>query len=259
MIGLQSPPGPGGCDSESCSAEKERNAPPDVEPAGAVKFRIASETNGSPYQGRCGAASPGRVEGGAEFFQVVGVVLREHLAQFWEEQRVHFSAGSKAREKLGNHSLVCKYRRETQKCQRRENGTEKVAFATNDPGKLQSSLETDGVLLITGNSAMDKAKLTAVFNLGFRQGATDRETAGMVLSHTETPPPPAKIPSAPTSITVSIEQRAWQEGYSMGFTMGSSAAELAAAKNPKTSGLVGELAQEMVEMFGVFKRLSTFK
>ncbi|GAA5440313.1 hypothetical protein Dcae01_01826 [Deinococcus caeni] len=29
--------------------EKERNAPPDVAPAGAVTFRIASETNGSPY------------------------------------------------------------------------------------------------------------------------------------------------------------------------------------------------------------------
>jgi len=112
-------------------------------------------------------------------------------------------------------------------------------------------------MLFTGNSAMDKAKLTVVFNLGFRQGASDREAAGMVLSHTETPPPPAKVPAAPANITLPLEQRAWQEGYTMGFTMGSSQSELAAAKNPAASGLVGELEQEMVEMFGVFKRLST--
>jgi hypothetical protein len=106
---------------------------------------------------------------------------------------------------------------------------------------------------------MDKAKLTAVFNLGFRQGASDRESAGMVLSHTETPPPPAHIPTPTADITVPLEQRAWREGYSMGFTMGSSVAELAAAKNPAAAGMVGELTQEMVEMFGVFKRLTTFK
>jgi len=103
---------------------------------------------------------------------------------------------------------------------------------------------------------MDKTKLTTVFNLGFRQGASDRAAAGMVLSHTETPPPPAKVPAAPTEITVPIEQRAWQEGYTMGFTMGSSAAEIAEAKNPGASGMVEVLEQEMVEMFGVFKRLS---
>lgn len=104
-------------------------------------------------------------------------------------------------------------------------------------------------------SAMDKAKLTAVFNLGFRQGASDRAAAGMVLSHTETPPPPAKVPLAPPDITVPIEQRVWQEGYSMGYTMGSSSDEIAAAKNPGAAGMVEGLEQEMVEMFGVFKRL----
>lgn len=106
---------------------------------------------------------------------------------------------------------------------------------------------------------MDKAKLTTVFNLGFRQGASDRAASGMVLSHTETPPPPAKVPTAPAPISDPVEQRAWQEGYSMGFTMGSSPAELAASANPANSGLVGELEQEMVEMFGVFKRLATAK
>lgn len=106
---------------------------------------------------------------------------------------------------------------------------------------------------------MDKAKLTTVFNLGFRQGASDRAAAGMVLSHTETPAPPAKVPAAPATITDPVEQRAWQEGYSMGYTMGSSQTELAAAENQANSGLVGELEQEMVEMFGVFKRLAGVK
>ena len=126
-------------------------------------------------------------------------------------------------------------------------------------GDYNQACETEGGTTFTCNSAMDKAKLTAVFNLGFRQGANDREAAGMVLSHTETPPPPAKVPVAPASITVPIEQRAWQEGYSMGYTMGSSPTELAATKNPASSGMVGELEQEMVEMFGVFKRLSGMK
>ncbi|GAA5440213.1 hypothetical protein Dcae01_01723 [Deinococcus caeni] len=50
LKGLQRPFNPSGCDSESCPAEWERNAPPDVELAGAVKFRMVGETNGSPYQ-----------------------------------------------------------------------------------------------------------------------------------------------------------------------------------------------------------------
>ncbi|GHG27399.1 hypothetical protein GCM10017784_19950 [Deinococcus indicus] len=49
LKGLQSPLGSSGCDSESCPAENEGNAHPDVETAGAVKFRMVSETNGSPY------------------------------------------------------------------------------------------------------------------------------------------------------------------------------------------------------------------
>ena len=43
MNGLQSPPGPSEC-------EWDKEWVPDVELAGAVKFRIASETNGSPYE-----------------------------------------------------------------------------------------------------------------------------------------------------------------------------------------------------------------
>ena len=60
LNGLRSPLGPSGCDSKSCPPEKERNAPPDVEPAGAVKFRIVGEINGirfsrGPASGRGGS------------------------------------------------------------------------------------------------------------------------------------------------------------------------------------------------------------
>src|SRR5258708_31605943 len=103
---------------------------------------------------------------------------------------------------------------------------------------------------------MDKAKLTSIFNLGFRQGANDRDQGGLVLSHTQTPPPPSTVPPPPSELRVPIEQRAWQEGYSMGYTMGSSAGELAAVSNPAAHHLVDSLEEEMVEMFGVFKRLS---
>lgn len=109
------------------------------------------------------------------------------------------------------------------------------------------------------HAAMDKTRLTTFFNLGFRQGADDRQAAGMVLSHNETPAPPAKVPSAPAELTVPVEQRAWQEGYSMGYTMGSSSAELAAVSNPAARGMVAGLDEEMVEMFGVFKRLALVK
>ncbi|GGS31517.1 hypothetical protein GCM10008961_24190 [Deinococcus knuensis] len=33
-------------------SEWEQHAPPDVEAAGVVKFRIAGETDGSPYENR---------------------------------------------------------------------------------------------------------------------------------------------------------------------------------------------------------------
>jgi|RhiMethySRZTD1v2_1073278.scaffolds.fasta_scaffold5068278_1 hypothetical protein len=103
---------------------------------------------------------------------------------------------------------------------------------------------------------MDKAKLTAVFNLGFRSGANDRAAAGLVISGTTTPPPPAHVPGAPAECTTPIEQKAWQEGYTMGFTMGASNAELASQPNAASHGMVSGLNEEMVEMFGVFKRLA---
>lgn len=103
---------------------------------------------------------------------------------------------------------------------------------------------------------MDRAQVTAVFNLGFRRGANDRAAAGLVISRTQTPPPPASVPEPPADLTAAIEQSAWREGYSMGYTMGSSDAELEVAAQPAADGTVNTLDPEMLELFGVFKRLS---
>lgn len=106
---------------------------------------------------------------------------------------------------------------------------------------------------------MNRAQLTTVFNLGFRRGANDRAAAGLVISRTETPPPPAKIPAPPVECALPIDQQAWREGYSMGYTMGSSDAELASVTDPSSQGMVAELEEEMLELFGVFKRLGNSK
>ena len=106
---------------------------------------------------------------------------------------------------------------------------------------------------------MNRAQLTSVFNLGFRRGANDRAAAGLVITRTETPPPPAQIPSSPAQCVSALEQQAWKEGYSMGYTMGSSDEELAVVSEPESHGLVVTLEEEMLELFGVFKRLGNSK
>ncbi|HZL87993.1 MAG TPA: hypothetical protein VFB96_06415 [Pirellulaceae bacterium] len=106
---------------------------------------------------------------------------------------------------------------------------------------------------------MNRAQLTSVFNLGFRRGANDRAAAGLVITRTETPPPPAEIPAPPAACTTHLDQQAWKEGYTMGYTMGSSDAELASVTEPAAHGMVSTLEQEMLELFGVFKRLGNSK
>lgn len=106
---------------------------------------------------------------------------------------------------------------------------------------------------------MNRAELTSVFNQGFRRGANDRASAGLVISRTETPPPPAHIPPAPAEYDTPLDQKAWKEGYSMGYTMGSSDDELASISEPTSHGMVATLDPEMLELFGVFKRLGNTK
>ncbi len=106
---------------------------------------------------------------------------------------------------------------------------------------------------------MNRAQLTAIFNRGFRRGANDRAAAGLVLSRTETPAPPAQIPAPPAEHASALDQQAWKEGYSMGYTMGCSDAEWANVPDPGSQGMVAELEEEMLELFGVFKRLGNSK
>ena len=106
---------------------------------------------------------------------------------------------------------------------------------------------------------MNRVQLTSVFNQGFRRGANDRAAAGLVLSRTETPAPPALIPVPPAAHVSALEQQAWKEGYSMGYTMGCSDAELANVSDPGGQGMVASLEEDMLELFGVFKRLGNSK
>lgn len=106
---------------------------------------------------------------------------------------------------------------------------------------------------------MNRSQLTTVFNQGFRRGANDRAAAGLVLSRTETPAPPAQIPVPPAEFASPLDQQAWKEGYSMGYTMGCSDAEWASVADPAAQGMVASLEEDMLELFGVFKRLGNSK
>ncbi|GHG40749.1 hypothetical protein GCM10017784_39520 [Deinococcus indicus] len=100
MKGLQSPPGPSGCDSESCPAEQEKNAPPDVEPAGAVKFRIAGETNGKSFH-----ACWSRVPHDVMTAQRRGNVGQHVMFPVAPRREFLAATGSSPPEQLGNERL----------------------------------------------------------------------------------------------------------------------------------------------------------
>ncbi len=97
---------------------------------------------------------------------------------------------------------------------------------------------------------MDKATLTQIFNRGFRFGANARARAGLPLSG-ETAPP-LQTPTAPAECRLASEQKAWSVGYSMGYKMGASDAELASVAEPGAHGMISGLGEQMLEIFGVF-------
>ena len=104
---------------------------------------------------------------------------------------------------------------------------------------------------------MNRARVTEIFNLGFRRGANDRASAGIRLSATRTTP--NQIPSAPSDYGLTREPHAWKEGYSMGYETGASDAELASVSEPGAHGMLARLGEGMRELFGVFDRLSDAK
>src|SRR5690242_16121284 len=101
---------------------------------------------------------------------------------------------------------------------------------------------------------MDKTRLTEIFNHGFRRGANDRAASGSQLSGERQSP--SQIPSLPGEYGARSEQTAWTEGYSMGFQVGASDAELASVDVPGAHGMVSGMSEQMLEMFGAFKKMS---
>jgi hypothetical protein len=101
---------------------------------------------------------------------------------------------------------------------------------------------------------MDKTRITETFNRGFRCGANDRAAGGSPLSGERQPP--TQIPALPTEIVGRSEQTAWTDGYTMGYQVGASDAELASVDVPGANGMVSGMSEQMLEMFGAFKKMS---
>src|SRR3989442_670788 len=101
---------------------------------------------------------------------------------------------------------------------------------------------------------MDKTRFTEIFNRGFRRGANDRAAGGSPLSGERQPP--TQIPALRTEIVSRSEQTAWTDGYSMGYQVGASDAELASVDVPGAHGMVSGMSEQMLEMFGAFKKIS---
>ncbi|TAL06546.1 MAG: hypothetical protein EPO07_01690 [Verrucomicrobia bacterium] len=101
---------------------------------------------------------------------------------------------------------------------------------------------------------MDKTKLTNVFNQGFRRGANDRAASGSPLAGERQSP--SQIPSLPAECVSHSEQTAWTEGYTMGYQVGASDVELASVDVPGAHGMVSGMSEQMLEMFGAFKKMS---
>ncbi len=100
---------------------------------------------------------------------------------------------------------------------------------------------------------MNKPRLTEVFNRAFRCGANDRAARGLALS-SETQPP-TEIPPSPTEYLSSSDQAAWTRGYTMGYGVGASDAELANVDVPGAHGMISCMSEQMLDMFGVFEGL----
>jgi len=101
---------------------------------------------------------------------------------------------------------------------------------------------------------MEKAKLTEIFNRGFRHGANDRASRGLPLSPTTQPP--SQIPDCPEWHSDLSGQIAWTLGYATGYQIGASDTELTSADARAAHGMVFEMDEQMLERVGAFKKMS---
>jgi hypothetical protein len=108
--------------------------------------------------------------------------------------------------------------------------------------------------LLEQQLAMDKIRLTEIFNHGFRRGANDRAASGLPLSG-ETQPP-SRIHSLPAEYGAQSERAAWTEGYFMGYQVGASDAELTSVDAPGAHGMIASMSEQMLEMLGTFKKMA---
>jgi len=102
---------------------------------------------------------------------------------------------------------------------------------------------------------MDKKKLSAIINRGFREGANERHNAGIKISEVKDNIT-LNIPNAPSDIVDPIETKAWIEGYALGYKIGASDADLSTVENPGKHGMLSGIGEQMLEMFGIFNKLN---
>jgi phage FluMu protein Com len=95
----------------------------------------------------------------------------------------------------------------------------------------------------------NRAKLTDIFNHGFRCGANARANAGLPLSEKNQPPATEKA----SEYNVPLERAAWGLGYRFGYRSGAADAELASVVEPEAHGMVSGWNQKKLERCGFFK------
>lgn len=94
-----------------------------------------------------------------------------------------------------------------------------------------------------------KSRYTEIFNRAFRRGANERAGSGLKPSQELQAPKTIPQPSVPLK---SYEQVAWEQGFTTGFKVGASDAELASVETPGAHGMISGFSQEFLDQFGFF-------
>jgi hypothetical protein len=94
-----------------------------------------------------------------------------------------------------------------------------------------------------------KNRYTEIFNRAFRRGANERTAFGLKPSPELQAPQTIPQPSVPLK---GYEQVAWEQGFTTGFRVGASDAELASVDVPGAHGMISGFSQEFLEQFGFF-------
>jgi hypothetical protein len=96
-----------------------------------------------------------------------------------------------------------------------------------------------------------KSRYTEIFNRAFRRGANERAEFGLKASRELQAPQTIPQPSVPLK---GYERVAWEQGFTTGFRIGASDAELASVDAPGAHGMIVGFGQEFLEQFGFFAK-----